>query len=207
MIGQRSAGLGWLGRTARIPSVLSDRFQGLRGSPLAARVTGSPMAARVTRYTIGSIVALATSMVVFSLLYIMGVGTTACTVSAFVAGAIPNWILNRRWAWRQRGRPEFAREVVAYVAVTIVALIASSLATAWANTRVQTIPAHHGIRVLLVTASYVAVQGILFVAKFAIYEFWIFSGRSHVRAFLRSRFEAERTRRQVLAAARANRTP
>ena len=50
------------------------------------------------------------------------------------------------------------------------------------------------------TLSYVAVQGILFVAKFFAYEHWIFSGRSRMRAALRSRH-------QVWSAARANRTP
>lgn len=160
----------------------------------------SALAARITRYTIGSIIALATSVVVFSLLYIAGLGTTVCSILAFVAGAVPNWILNRRWAWKIKGRLAFGREIVGYIAVSILALIASSLATAWTNTRVQTIPAHHGIRVILVTASYVAIQGILFVVKFAVYEHWVFSGRSRVRAALRSR-------RQVWTAARANRTP
>ncbi len=160
----------------------------------------SGLAARVTRYTIGSIVALATSIIVFSALYVVGVGTTACSVSAFLAGAIPNWILNRRWAWRLRGSPDFGREIVGYIAVSVLALIASSLATGWTNARVQSIPAHHGIRVILVTASYVAVQAILFAAKFVLYEHWIFAGRSRVRAALRSRH-------QVWAAGRANRIP
>ena len=53
---------------------------------------------------------------------------------------------------------------------------------------------------LLVTGSYLAVFAILFVVRFAVYEVWIFSGRSRVRAALRSRL-------QVRSAARANRTP
>ncbi len=171
--------------------MFSERIRGLRGSAKAGRVT---------RYTIGSIIALATSIVVFAVLYVAGVGTTACSIAAFVAGAIPNWILNRRWAWRVKGRVSFGREIVGYIAVSITALIASSAATAWTNARVQSIPAHHGVRVILVTASYVAVQGILFALKFAVYEHWVFSGRSRVRAALRSR-------RQVWMAARANRTP
>ena len=55
-------------------------------------------------------------------------------------------------------------------------------------------------RVALVTGSYLAVFAVLFVVRFAIYEHWIFSGRSRVRAALRSRF-------QVWSAARVNRTP
>ncbi|MGI8903787.1 MAG: GtrA family protein [Solirubrobacteraceae bacterium] len=171
--------------------MLSDRLRSLHGSALAARIT---------RYTIGSIIAAATSAVVFAILYVIGLGTTTCSVAAFVAGAVPNWVLNRRWAWKLQGRPSFGREIVGYIAVSAVALIASALTTEWTNDHVQSIPAHHGLRVILVTASYVAVQGVLFVAKFAVYEVWVFSGRSRVRAALRSR-------RQVWTAARANRTP
>ena len=108
--------------------------------------------------------------------------------------------LNRRWAWEISGRVAFLREVVGYVTISILALVASSAATGWTQKQVQSIPAHHGIRVALVTGSYVAVQAILFAVKFLIYEHWVFSGRSRVRAALRSR-------RQVWTAARANRTP
>ncbi len=171
--------------------MLADRYRGLRNSALAGRIT---------RYTIGSIVAAATSAVVFAVLYVLGVGTTGCSIAAFVAGALPNWILNRRWAWRLRGQLAIGREVIGYITISVLSLIATSLTTAWTQRHVQGIPAHHGIRVLLVTASYLAVFAVLFVAKFAVYEFWVFSGRSRVRAALRSR-------RHVWSAARANRTP
>ena len=181
--------LTWHALTSR--PVLSKSVLQLRHSALGIRIT---------RYTLGSIVAAATSAIVFAMLYVLGASTTACSVSAFVAGAIPNWILNRRWAWKLRGRVAFGREVVAYVIVSAITLLLSSESTAWTQRHVQSIPAHQGIRVLLVTSSYVAVFAVLFVARFAIYELWIFSGRSRVRAALRSRF-------QVWSAARANRTP
>jgi len=189
--------------------VITNRYHALRNSSLGVRlantrfaklITQSPLRARITRYTLGSIVAAMTSAIVFAALYVMGVGTTACSVVAFIAGAIPNWILNRRWAWRVQGRIAVGREVVAYVIVSILTLFITAETTAWTQRHVQSIPAHHGIRVLLVTASYLAVFAVLFVARFAVYEVWIFSGRSRVRTALRSRI-------QVRNAARANRTP
>jgi putative flippase GtrA len=167
----------------------------------------SALGGRITRYTLGSVIAAATSGIVFALLYVFGAGTTTCSVVAFVAGAIPNWILNRRWAWKVQGRIAIGREVIAYVVVSVLTLLATAESTAWTQRQVQSLPAHHGIRVLLVTASYLAVFAILFVARFAVYEFWIFSGQSRVRATLRSRRAALRSRRQVWNAARANRTP
>jgi putative flippase GtrA len=164
------------------------------------RLRRSSLGVRITRYTIGSIVAAATSAIVFALLYVVGVSTTACSVIAFVAGAVPNWVLNRRWAWAIKGRVAFGREVCGYIVVSALTLLASTEATAWTQHQVQSIPSHYGIRVTLVTGSYVAVFAVLFLIRFAIYEHWIFSGRSRVRAALRSRF-------QVWSAARANRTP
>ncbi len=160
----------------------------------------SALGVRITRYTIGSIIAAATSAVVFAVLYVLGVGTTACSVIAFIAGAIPNWTLSRRWAWQVKGRVDWGREVLGYVVVSALTLLASSEATAWTSHQVMSLPAHYGIRAALVTASYLAVFAILFAVRFVIYELWIFSGRSRVRSALRSRI-------QVFNAARANRTP
>jgi putative flippase GtrA len=145
-------------------------------------------------------VAAGTSAIVFPILYVLGASTTACSIAAFVAGAIPNWTLNRKWTWKVEGRVAFGREIVAYIIVSATTLLALSLATAWTHQRVQSIPAGHGIRVLLVTASYFAVLALLYGLRYFLYEFWIFSGRSRIRAALRSR-------RQVWTEARANRTP
>ncbi|MGI8505237.1 MAG: GtrA family protein [Solirubrobacteraceae bacterium] len=166
------------------------------------RLRESALAGRITRYAIGSVIALATSIVVFALMYVIlgGSHTTACSIGAFVAGAIPNWILNRRWAWKLKGEVAFLREIVAYLAISLIVLVASSAATGWTQTQVRGIAPHHGIRVILVTASYVFVQAVLFVAKFVVYEHWVFAGRSRLRAAVRSRH-------QVWTAARANRTP
>jgi putative flippase GtrA len=145
-------------------------------------------------------VAAGTSAVVFPILYVLGASTTVCSIAAFVAGAIPNWTLNRKWTWKVEGRVAFGREIFAYIIVSATTLLALSLATAWTHQRVQSIPAGHGIRVALVTASYFGVLALLYGVRYFLYEFWIFSGRSRIRAAVRSR-------RQVWTEARANRTP
>lgn len=170
---------------------LADRYRTLRRSPLAGRVT---------RYTLGSLIAAGVSEVVFAALFASGVGTTPCTISAFAAGAVPNWVLNRRWAWRRRGRPRFGREILGYLATSVVSLVASSAATAWTHDQVRDMNAPHLVRIALVTASYLATFAVLFAVKFVIYEVWIFSERRRMRDALRSR-------RQVPTMTRANRTP
>jgi putative flippase GtrA len=163
-------------------------------------VSSSPFAKKVTRYALGSVVALGTSVVVFAVLYVLGASTTVCSIVAFFAGAVPNWVLNRRWAWEVTGKVEVAREVIGYSIVSLLAVVASSVATGWTNSEIQSLPKHSGIHVLLVTGSYVVVQALLFVMKFVVYDRWVFAGRSRFRAALRSRH-------QVWVAARANRTP
>lgn len=170
---------------------------------LYQRARASAYAGKITRYAIGSVIALATSIVVFALMYVAlgGKHTTVCSIGAFVAGAVPNWVLNRRWAWKLKGDVEFLREIVAYIAISGVVLVASSVGTGAMQSWVKAhVTPHHGIRVILVTGAYVLVQALLFAGKFVIYEHWVFAGRSRLRAAVRSR-------RQVWIAARANRTP
>jgi putative flippase GtrA len=145
-------------------------------------------------------VAAGTSAVVFPILYVLGASTTTCSIAAFFAGAIPNWTLNRRWTWKVEGGIAFGREVLAYLVISTSTLVILSLVTAWTHDRVQGIPAGHGIRVVLVTASYFGVLAVLYGVRYFLYHHWIFSGQSRVRAALRSRH-------QVWMAARANRTP
>ena len=172
-------------------------------SETIARARTSPFAAKIAKYALGSVIALLTSVIVFAILYIVDPNTTLDSIVAFVAGAVPNWVLNRRWAWEQTGPVEVVREVVGYTIVSLIALAASSLGTGLAKhfvVNVWHVPAHHGLRVILVTGAYVLVQALLFVWKFVVYERWVFAGESRVRAALRSRH-------QVWVAARANRTP
>jgi putative flippase GtrA len=159
-----------------------------------------PLRGRVAKFAISSGIAAGTSAIVFPLLYVLGASTTACTVIAFFAGAIPNWTLNRRWTWKVQGRIAYGREVFAYLVISASTLVLLSLATGLTNRAVRGIEPGHGIRVALVTASYFSVLAVLYGVRFFLYEHWIFSGRSRVRAALRSR-------RQVWSAARANRIP
>ncbi len=169
---------------------------------LYQRLESSKWFGKIAKYSIGSVIALATSTIVFELLLLAGSNnTTIDSVAAFVAGAVPNWILNRRWAWERSGEMDIGREVVGYTIVSLIALAASSLGTSWMQHYVQHhVSAGSGLRSLLVTGAYVVVQAILFVAKFVVYDRWVFTGESRFRA-------AWRSRRQVLNAARANRTP
>lgn len=169
--------------------------------PVSQRFSRSPLSAKLTKYAIGSIVALGTSVIVFAVMDWLGIRTGIDSAAAFVAGAVPNWVLNRRWAWKMEGRAEFAREILAYTVISVLVWAAST----WATGHTQDWARHHispgdGLRVIVTTAAYVVVQAVFFGVKFVIYDKWVFAGRSRIRTALRSR-------RHVWSAARANRTP
>jgi putative flippase GtrA len=174
--------------------------EGPGGFWLLDRVIGSEFGLKVTKYAIGSVIALVTSVVVFALLLWAGVGTTADSVAAFLAGAIPNWILNRRWAWeRSDQKLDVTREVVGYTLVSLVSLLAASAGTGWTHTWVD----HHirkgdGARVIVVTGAYVLVQAILFLGKFVVYDRWVFTGESRFRTAIRARLARRNAEQQTL---------
>jgi putative flippase GtrA len=189
--------------------MLPDRWHGLRHAtaervrrhPLWTRMTRTALSTRFTKYALGSVVAFISSNVAFALFYVMNATTTVSSVAGFIGGAVPNWLLNRRWAWQSTGRPP-ARQIVGYILVSIIVLVTTSAVTGWTNDQVQSIPPGQGLRLLIVTGSYVAVTIVLFIAKFGIYEYWVFSERSRVRAGFRSL----RQRAQTPRMARANRS-
>jgi putative flippase GtrA len=158
-------------------------------------VTSTAWAAKITKYAVGSVVALTTSVVVFAVMDWVGIRTGIDSAAAFVAGAIPNWILNRKWAWKMEGRVEWMREIVAYTIISVLVWAAST----WATGNTQNWTTHHiapgdGLRVIVTTAAYVFVQAVFFVIKFVIYDKWVFAGRSRFRAKLRSLTAGARAR-------------
>jgi putative flippase GtrA len=131
-----------------------------------------PLAIKFSKYTVGSVVALATSELTLVLVYGTGwLGTTAASVVAFLAGALPNYVLNRSWVWGRRGRVRIGREVFLYALVSAVSLVAAAAATGAAAGMA---PKGSTLGVALVATAYLATYGILFVLKFVVYEGVVF---------------------------------
>jgi putative flippase GtrA len=152
----------------RLPAVLTP-----------IRALRHPLGVRFSRYFLGSLVAVVTSETAFVLCYGSGLlGTTGSSAVAFVAGAIPNYILNRWWAWGRRGRPRVGREIIVYAGISIVSLVAAALATGWAGRWAPHVAATRAERTTIVAAAYLATYGALFVLKFLAFELVVFPGSS-----------------------------
>jgi putative flippase GtrA len=137
----------------------------------------TPLVLRLWRYGAGSIVAFVTSAIVLSICFSwLDLGAFTSSTLAFFAGAVPNWLLNRRWAWQRRGRQGVGRETTLYVVVTLVSWLASSGATKLTATE----SAHVGplARGVLVVASYMFSVLVLTGLKYLAYDRWVFVDRS-----------------------------
>jgi len=122
-------------------------------------------------------VATVCSEIAFALVYGFSLlGTTGSSAVAFMAGAIPNYILNRQWAWQRRGPVRFWREVVLYIVVSLLSFGASAVATAWTAHAAHHV-SDHLVKTGLVSAAYLGTYAVLFLAKFAAYELVIFADK------------------------------
>lgn len=141
----------------------------------------TPSVLKLWRYGAGSVVAFVSSVVVYYACFSWAhLGAISSTWVAFVAGALPNWILNRRWAWEKRGRDGVARESSLYVMVSLISLAASSGATK--ATALAVVHTSHTARDVLVTFSYTASVIVLSGLKYLVYDHFVFVDRRSSRA-------------------------
>lgn len=122
---------------------------------------------RVARYAGGSVVATVCSEVTLVLLYGPAhVDPAWAAVLAWVAGAVPNYWLNRSWAWERRGRPSLRHEVLPYVAIIVVTLGLASLATTAVDAWLHHLGIGSDLRVTLVAAAFLGVYVLVFGLRF-----------------------------------------
>ena len=146
-----------------MPSV-SERFAEIREER-------SDLIRRVFRYGANAIVATVCSQVTFIVLYgWVGVGTTLTSTLAWLAGAIPNYVLNRSWTWGRRGRPSLRREVVPYVAIILGTLGLAIVATGLGAAALDRTSVSHATQTLLVWGIYFTVYVVMFGVRFFLFD-------------------------------------
>lgn len=130
------------------------------------------------RYTGASVVAGIISEVVFVAIYWFTAVPLVASLLAFVAGAVPNYVMNRYWAWQRRGRPHRTREVLPYAVIVLVTAVTAILVTTAADRWVRNHVAAHALQVTLVAIAFLATYGTMFVLKFVLFDRFIFIDRA-----------------------------
>ncbi len=140
------------------------RGQGLRTAG-PRRPGRRALDAKVWRYVTGSVVATLCSEVAFLLLYgALHAAPVVASALGWLAGAVPNYWLNRTWAWGRRGRPDLVGELLPYVSIVLSTLLLASVATSVVHDAL--VDTGHGLRTVLVGGTFLAVYGVVFVLRF-----------------------------------------
>ena len=142
------------------------------------RLLRGPVATILSRYTLGSALAFVASEV--TLLGLLGSGLTGAAVAsiaAWAAGAVVNYHFSRSYAWGRRGRSDPWRELLPFWAMSVVCLVASTWTSDLAHDRAPAVTGSHPLQLAFVGAVYLGTYGVLFVGKFLLFHFVIFTDR------------------------------
>jgi putative flippase GtrA len=126
---------------------------------------------KLLRFGASSVVATVCSVVTFLLLYgLVGTSSTVASVFAWLAGAIPNYWINRTWTWGHRGRPSLSRELIPYAAIVFGTLGLAIAATAIGDAVLRDTGVSDATRTGLVTGVYLMVYVVMFLVRFFLFD-------------------------------------
>jgi putative flippase GtrA len=134
----------------------------------ATEVAPAPtLGSKLLRYLGSSLVATVCSEVTFVVLYgPFHVGTASASLLAWLAGAVPNYWLNRRWAWQRTGRPRFRTELLPYITIVLMTLLLATGITHLLDVWLHHLGTPASLRVALVAAAYLGVYVVMFALRF-----------------------------------------
>ncbi|MDA8275715.1 MAG: GtrA family protein [Actinomycetota bacterium] len=131
----------------------------------------SPQGLRWVRYATVSAISSVTSFVVLAIVFgVLRLWTAVpSTLFANVVAGVPSYFLNRQWVWKKSGRSHVRKEVIPFwvlsIAGILFSLVTASLATRFADDHHLT----HLVRTAVVLGANVAAFGILWLAKFFVF--------------------------------------
>ena len=144
------------------------------------------------KYSASSVIAGLISELAFVICYWVGIAPLVATVVAFVAGALPNYVLNRRWAWGRTGRADKRRELLPYAIIVTVTAAAAALTTTAADRFIHSRIESHGWQTVLVSAVFLGTYGVMFILKFVLFDRFVFARPAQPEAPAEPRIPATR---------------
>lgn len=137
----------------------------------------SPRARTWWRYTVTSAVSTAVSEATVVALYAThALGAALASVAASLVGTVPAYVMSRYWIWPDADRGHMSLQVASFLVVAVVSLVLASVGTGLAAAHA---PSGHSAHVAVVGVAYIGVYGILWVAKFVVYEKALFRPHPH----------------------------
>jgi putative flippase GtrA len=143
-----------------VATTFSDMLEKFRG----------PEGRKLFRYSMSSLVAVAISVIL--LVFFNGVvGLSAWISSTLATGiaAVPNYEMNRKWAWGKTGRSHVWKEVVPFWALAFLGWGISTFSVHLMEQYAQSHDFSHLMSTAAVTLVYLGAFGVLWIAKFIIF--------------------------------------
>lgn len=128
-----------------------------------------------TRFAAGTVVSTACSQLTLVLMFgVLDASAEVSGVAAFLAGAVPNFLIHRFWTWRRSGPIGMRRELLPYLAViTFSGLVAISITTGVDRLLGATIT-DHAVRTAVLAVTFAISYLPLFLLKFALLDRLVF---------------------------------
>ena len=121
----------------------------------------SPTVRKLAKYSTASVVAVCVGQPVFWICNgLLGWDAIISNLVSVSAGAVPNYLINRRWTWSQTGKNRLWGEIVPFWAMSALGVILSVLAVNYADDRWHSTP----INAIAQLAGF----GVLWLAKFLV---------------------------------------
>lgn len=132
-----------------------------------------------------SVITVAVSQIALFVLY-AGLHWTArsANVLACVAGGIPSYYLNRSWTWGKSGRSHLLKEVLPFWAIAFLGLVFSTWTADVAEGRAVDVTSSRLGQALIINGAVIASFGVLWVAKFFLFNKVLFVQDEDLRAAL-----------------------
>lgn len=145
--------------------------------PLRRRLR-SPSGRRLMRFAPAAVLALLATQTTYFIC--VSVVHTTGRVSGFAgwfAGAMVSYVMSR-WAWERRGKPQLLKETLPFVSVSLIVGATLTEVSHFAYAAAQRIELHSFEFDLFVQGLYIAANGVLFIARFIIFNYVIFANRA-----------------------------
>lgn len=105
-------------------------------------------------------------------------------VLACVVGGIPSYYLNRRWTWGKTGPSHLLKEIVPFWGLACLGLVFSTWSADFAETKAHEFTSSRFTQAMIINAAVIGAFGVLWVAKFIIFNKVLFVQDEDLRAAL-----------------------
>lgn len=108
----------------------------------------------------------------------------ASNIAACIVGGVPSYYGHRHWTWGKKGRSHLLKEVLPFWALALLGLAFSTWAADFAETHARDATDSRLGQAMIINSAVIAAFGILWVAKFFIFNKILFVKDEDLRAAL-----------------------